>query len=230
MEELESHQEIGRGSAISHGRKLLPLLGWRNKALGWCHWSRAAKVTMEQLNPSGLSSRGSGHGITEPQAVLLKGEPEGNNKLPPLTLCFSTSWKPAKVGAQKNVACRDQRSVVESRASKGQAMDPVAKGPGEDLLVPCHLLPVPAEGPRHCHKVCPRVSGILLKLSTSHIAVLVLCLSFSFLFFFYPLGRTLYLNCHVPQSPSVPSHCLSAFLITHSAASGWISPHRPHAQ
>lgn len=124
----------------------------------------------------------------------------------------------------------DQRSVVESRASKGQAMDPVAKGPGEDLLVPCHLLPVPAEGPRHCHKVCPRVSGILLKLSTSHIAVLVLCLSFSFLFFFYPLGRTLYLNCHVPQSPSVPSHCLSAFLITHSAASGWISPHRPHAQ
>lgn len=46
------------------------------------------------------------------------------------------------------MACRDQDSTVENRASKGQTTDAKAKGPGEGLLVPCHLLPVPAEVPR----------------------------------------------------------------------------------
>lgn len=62
MEELESHQEIVRHFAISNSGKLIPPLGWRDKARGWCHWSPAvshqAEAESQWVSPSGVPATG----------------------------------------------------------------------------------------------------------------------------------------------------------------------------
>lgn len=110
------------------------------------------------------------------------------------------------------MAYRDQDSTVENRASKGQKTDARAKGPGEGLLGPGHLLPVPAEVPRAGRKPLQSLRQSLRTLLTSHIAVLGLCPLFSFLLspWMHPLVKVMF-----------PNPLLSpAFLITHSAALG----------
>lgn len=118
------------------------------------------------------------------------------------------------------MAYRDQDSTVENRASKGQKTDARAKGPGEGLLGPGHLLPVPAEVPRAVRKPLQSLRQSLRTLLTSHIAVLGLCPLFSFLLspWMHPLVKR-----HVPKSSSVPS-----FPHNTLCCLGPISPY-PHA-
>lgn len=132
--ELESHPEIVRHSMIKN-RKLLPPLAWGDNGRGWCPWSSAAshleEAEFQWAPPAGrlatgtqscwrccprLSSRG-GMGIS-----FLWASPS----CPWFPHCLeATSYKNSK-----NVASREQDSATESRASKGQAMDLRAKGPG----------------------------------------------------------------------------------------------------
>lgn len=210
MKELQSHQEIEWLPEFSDSRKLLPPLGWRDKAKVWCCWT--PQPAPDPL-PVGLSSQGSSHRDTELRWCCPRQRQGSNEILPTCTashLYFPANWTQAKVWGQ-NTWPWGQASAVQSRVSHGQTVGLRANGPGEDF--PVCKDPILGGGPSHI--IGAFQSQALSRLFSCPILVPLGCWFGALsLVFFWSLQCTLYLKCHIlliVHSESNSSYPLAQF-------------------